>query len=490
MLLTTILLLCFLYTSSFLQHGIGPRVQLLYPLVNVGALRCKDQMAIADEIDGAQWTQEFIRTQFLKDYWQQKPLFIRNAIDVATIKVEGHDLEKLSLEEDVESRVIRLTERKIEKEYGPFEEDLYKDLRKSQKEEPWTVFVQEIDRHIPEVADIWQKYFDFIPSWRRDDIMISYATKDAGIGAHCDDYDVFLIQGRGMREWSIENSFISPSAETLRLVSGSDTKILKDFTPDQHWNLQPGDMLYLPPRVPHRGISLNDKCLTISIGFRAPALRSAITAFVHHVCQTRVGEKELYADPREDLKHPQNSSGFISTNARRSMQKSLRDILTAAIHDDQYFDEWLGSYLTIPLRMSLSAPSSFFLEDSPGNQDYKDANDFDEFDEDLPIAVRDKNYKVASMRMFEDTESVLRGFMERKIALRRAEGVKMAYAERNLFIDGEVFYLAENWGSLICDNRVLEYDDLFQQKMEQSSAFVRFFSSLVRSGYFYPVDVL
>ena len=116
MLLTTILLLWFPYTSSFLQHGIGPRTQFLYPLVKVGELRCKDQTTIADEIDGAQWTQEFIRTRFLKDYWQQKPLFIRNAIDVATIKVEGYDLEKLSLEEDVESRVIRLTERKIEKD--------------------------------------------------------------------------------------------------------------------------------------------------------------------------------------------------------------------------------------------------------------------------------------------------------------------------------------------------------------------------------------
>ena len=75
-----------------------------------------------------------------------------------------------------------------------------------------------MDRHIPAVADIWHKQFDFIPSWRRDDVMISYARAGAGIGAHIDDYDVFLIQSRGTREWSIENKFVSPDEERRRLV--------------------------------------------------------------------------------------------------------------------------------------------------------------------------------------------------------------------------------------------------------------------------------
>ena len=453
------------------------------------ALRCQslDQASIvAEEIDGKEWNQEFIKRRFLPEFWQQKPLFIRNAIDVASLGVDGYDLERLSQEEDVESRVIRLIKKSAEKEYGPFEENMYEQLRELQEIEPWTVFVQEIDRHIPIVADLWQRYFNFIPSWRRDDIMISYATKDAGIGAHCDDYDVFLIQGGGTREWSIENSYVSPNEEAERLMVNSDTKILKDFTAHQQWILQPGDMLYLPPRIPHRGISLDDECVTISMGFRTPALRSALTAFIHDVCQTRVGEKDLYTDPTADLNNPQNSSGLISINARRSMQAKLREILMKSINDDQYFDGWLGSYLTIPLRMSLSAPTAFFLKDQKMKND---KNDIDYFEQEPSIAISNKDYRVASMRLFQDTENVMREFMEKKITLRRTEGVKMAYIEQTLFIDGEIFHMGGNWGAVLCDKRVLEYGCILQQTMNQSNAFVRFFSSLVRSGYFYPVDV-
>ena len=396
-------------------------------------------------------------------------------------------MEKLSLEEDVESRVITLGKQETKKEYGPLDEELYEELRECQSEVPWTVFVQEIDRHIPVVANVWESHFNFIPSWRRDDIMISYATKNAGIGAHCDDYDVFLIQGRGTREWSIENSFLDPDEEALRLIPGSDVKILKNFTADQHWILQPGDMLYLPPRIPHKGVSLDDQCLTISMGFRAPALRSALTAFVHHVCQARVGEKQLYRDPREDLVDPQDSPGQISGNARQSMRTQLKQILTSAIDDDQCFDEWFGSYLTVPLRMSLSSPSAFFLKDQ---QNYYNKNAKEnEFVEDLPLAVRDEDYKMASSRLFDDTESVLSEFVAKKICLRRCEGIKIAYFGQTLFIDGETFHMAGKWGALFSDKRELTYDSLFQQNMEQSNAFVRFFSSLVRSGYFYPVDI-
>ena len=268
------------------------------------SLRCQSQdqaLIVAEEIEGKEWNQEFIKTRFLPEFWQQKPLFIRNAIDVASLGVDGCDLEHLSQEEDVESRVIRLIKKSAEKEYGPFEENIYKQLRELQEIEPWTVFVQEIDRHIPIVADLWQQHFNFIPSWRRDDIMISYATKDAGIGAHCDDYDVFLIQGGGTREWSIENSYVSPNEEADRLMVNSDTKILKDFTAHQQWILQPGDMLYLPPRIPHRGISLDDECVTISMGFRTPALRSAL--------KNRKGYSVRdFRDPKSQAKESDRSS--------------------------------------------------------------------------------------------------------------------------------------------------------------------------------------
>ena len=110
--------------------------------------------------------------------------------------------------------------------------------------------------------------------------MISYATVGGGIGAHVDNYDVFLIQGRGQREWSIENAFLTQEEELKREVKGAQTRLLEDFRADQKWLLAPGDMLYLPPRVPHMGVSCSSDCTTVSIGFRAPSYRSLMVAFV------------------------------------------------------------------------------------------------------------------------------------------------------------------------------------------------------------------
>jgi len=141
------------------------------------------------------------------------------------VTIEKRDILNLAQEEDVESRVVSYRAGVQEKEYGPFDGHFYKSLDSSAT--PWTVLVQEVDRHVPSMADLWKKEFDFIPAWRRDDIMVSFAKKNTGIGAHVDDYDVFLIQGRGSRRWSIENRFVTPEQEQARLISGADTKLLK-----------------------------------------------------------------------------------------------------------------------------------------------------------------------------------------------------------------------------------------------------------------------
>ena len=157
--------------------------------------------------------------------------------------ITPRDLKQLSYDDDVESRTVSNINGNWIKEYGAFPEGHFDTLNAS--EVPWTVLVQEVDRHIPRVADLWQKYFSFVPTWRRDDIMISYAPSNGGIGAHVDAYDVFLIQGRGTREWSIENKFISAEEEVARKVRNADTKLIRDFKRDQSWVLRTGDMLVL-----------------------------------------------------------------------------------------------------------------------------------------------------------------------------------------------------------------------------------------------------
>src|SRR5690606_36690626 len=86
------------------------------------------------------------------------------------------------------------------------------------------------------------------------------------VGAHTDQYDVFLLQAQGRRRWLTD---AGPDPR-LDFRDDVDIKLLREFTPSHDWVLEPGDMLYLPPGVPHHGIA-EDPCLTFSVGMRAPS---------------------------------------------------------------------------------------------------------------------------------------------------------------------------------------------------------------------------
>lgn len=225
--------------------------------------------AVAVETTG--WNNSFASGDFIQYFWQRRPLLIRNAFTNDKIKdvlqLDLEDLVTMSVDEDVESRIITQNNKgKYTLKHGHFDKREFQ-CRPNQN---WTIMFQEVDRHIPRTADIWEEYFSFIPSWRRDDIMISYSMPGGGIGAHVDNYDVFLIQGRsvnifppfvavsnifdsGQREWSIEHSFLSEREEKSREIPRAAVRLLRNFRSDQSWILSPGDMLYLPPRIPHRG---------------------------------------------------------------------------------------------------------------------------------------------------------------------------------------------------------------------------------------------
>ena len=395
------------------------------------------------------------------------------------------------------------------KEYGPFDRE-YLDsfLNKGN----WTILVQEVDRHIPRIADIWHKFFNVIPIWRRDDIMISYASPGGGIGAHVDNYDVFLIQGKGRREWAIENNFVSAEEEAIREIPNVDTRLLRDFKQDQKWVLESGDMLYLPPRIPHRGISLGDDCVTISLGFRAPSYRSIMTAFCEYVCEKIIPEKAFYADPNLEM---QESKALVSENSRNTISKSINKYINTVIEDKEKFDNWLGTYLTVPLRMQLRQPKPFFLEsyiqkmESKNNlvkgkefddddHNYDDDDDVDDDDDDdiLPYCVRSK-HSVASKRVFKDVEEIIVAVLEEKVNLRRLEGTRIAHISSlkssSLFIDGEIYSLpldSTYAGPLLSDNRIITANLLKNHvNKNKQSSFTRILSSLIRSGLFYPVDI-
>ncbi|CAM9240657.1 unnamed protein product, partial [Phaeothamnion confervicola] len=225
------------------------------------------------------WSDADVDT-FMRNYWQRKPLLIRQAFpgcsNGGTPLVSKEELLNLACAEDVESRIIQGFvappggEARWQLSSGPFEEADFS--RVFFGKVPWTLLVNEVNRHVPEASDLLQR-FAFLPSWRIDDLMVSYAPRGGGVGPHVDSYDVFLLQVAGTRQWSIETQAISTEAEVERLVPGIDVRILKGFQEDHTWTLNPGDMLYLPPRVPHHGVSLDDECITYSVGFRAPSHR-------------------------------------------------------------------------------------------------------------------------------------------------------------------------------------------------------------------------
>lgn len=220
--------------------------------------------------------------EFLAKYWQKKPLLIRDAFADIQSPITAEELAGLACEEHVNARLVieKHGSKPWELEFGPFEEERFSELPESN----WTLLVSDVEKHLPDTKSLI-KAFRFIPDWRIDDLMISYAPPGGSVGAHTDAYDVFLLQLSGQRLWKISENF---DEETL---SDTDLCILKNFTAEQELLLNPGDMLYLPPNVAHHGIALESKdtdgneihCMTASIGFRAPSLKAMTSDFVHYL---------------------------------------------------------------------------------------------------------------------------------------------------------------------------------------------------------------
>ena len=211
-------------------------------------------------------------TEFLSDYWQKKPVCIRNGVAFQEALIAVDELAGLALEPEVESRLI---ENKGDVKdwqviHGPLVEA---DFNK-ERDFPWTLLVQGVDCFVPQVHDFLAK-FRFVPSWRLDDIMISYATQGAGVGAHFDRYDVFLIQGQGQRQWQIGGTCNENSA----LMAHDQLCLLQNFDVHQEFILNPGDLLYIPPLIAHKGVAMSDACVTYSVGFRSPSYGDVLASF-------------------------------------------------------------------------------------------------------------------------------------------------------------------------------------------------------------------
>ena len=271
---------------------------------------------------------------FLRDYWQKRPLLIRNAFPGFESPISPDDLGALSLEATALSRLI-LWDRKKDRwtvETGPLPEDRFERV----PERDWTLLVQDVDKWDTEVRALVEA-FPFLPRWRIDDVMISFAVEGGSVGAHIDQYDVFLLQGLGHRHWQIDAN----PEQSVDFRDDAPIRLLKSFTPSHAWTLGPGDMLYLPPGLGHHGVAL-EPCLTFSLGMRAPAKAELIEDFALELA-SRAGEKERYADP--DLVVPTDAFE-IDAAAIARVKRTLGGMAGDSGDDHAMLCRWFGRFIT------------------------------------------------------------------------------------------------------------------------------------------------
>lgn len=268
--------------------------------------------------------------QFLNEYWQKKPLLVRNAMPEIMGLLEPEDVKELALEEDVSARLIR-QKNKNPNEWHVKSSPLTKgDFQKLPN--LWTILVQAVDHYSFDIAELWKK-FPFIPQWRRDDIMVSYAPKGGSVGKHFDFYDVFLVQGHGHRRWQLGQM----CDESTEFVADQPLKLLSQMSVNFDEVLAPGDLLYVPPGLAHYGVA-EDDCLTFSFGFRMPNLAEMTDRL-----SEQFAKNSVLTNPLVDMTRIKtNAIGEINNSEFSYLKTQLLDYLTQAPE----FDAAIMAYMS------------------------------------------------------------------------------------------------------------------------------------------------
>jgi 50S ribosomal protein L16 3-hydroxylase len=285
--------------------------------------------------------------QFLNEYWQQKPLLVRNAFPNWENPLLPDELAGLACEQDIESRVI--TGSRATNQWnvitGPFQDDSFTKLG----EQDWTLLVQATDQWVPEVEQLKQP-FRFIPDWRMDDVMTSFAAPNGSVGPHYDQYDVFLIQGDGQRRWRLGQHCDS----STELLANDEVKILKHFQGTEDWTLNPGDLLYVPPGLAHWGTAITP-CMTYSVGFRGPSHAELLVNYSDEVI-SRLDESMRYSDIGHTSQH---NPGEITAQSLSEIKTIINQLTT----NDDLLAEWFGRYVT-----ELKDDRQSYLDDEQAEQ--------------------------------------------------------------------------------------------------------------------------
>lgn len=292
--------------------------------------------------------------QFLAEYWQKKPLLVRNALPEIANILEPSDVMELALDENISARLIKQKDRDPNQWSVKSSPLLKADFQKMPK--LWTLLVQAVDHYSFDLAELWKK-FPFIPQWRRDDIMVSYAPKGGSVGKHFDFYDVFLVQGYGHRRWQLGQMC---DAET-EFVPGQPLKLLPEMDVNFDEVLAPGDLLYVPPGLSHYGVA-EDDCLTFSFGFRMPNISDMMDRV-----SDKFSDNQLLKNPLQDLIRNQISPiGQIT----QPELEYLKAELLAQLHNSTVLEDAIMSLMSEP-----KYPNNIPEAEEIGTGDLEDALD-------------------------------------------------------------------------------------------------------------------
>lgn len=381
-------------------------------------------------------------SQFLADYWQKKPLLIKNAIPDFQGLLSPEELAGLACEDEVQSRIVEQINGKWHASHGPFDDaDFAKLPEQPDPEHRWTLLVQSVNHFLPEASQLLQQ-FDFIPHARLDDLMVSYAPDGGGVGPHFDSYDVFLLQGQGKRLWRISEQ------TDLSLVEGAPLRILKNFDTAQEWLVETGDMLYLPPHLAHWGIAVSDgkvDCMTYSIGFRAPKNQELATEFLgfmqDKMNQDKITLAGIYQDADLALQdHPAEIGRAMIDKVANTLQKI----------------QWSNSDIADFLGTYLSEPKADIV-----------------FDPNKKIAMRTFNEKLAKHGITLDLKS------------------QMLFADDNFYLNGEAAeFTAESAVILrkLADCRQLKPVDFNQIKAIDEKLLLQLYDWYIAGYLYFDID--
>lgn len=279
---------------------------------------------------------------FLAEYWQKKPLFVPAAFNQLA-PLDPNELAGFALEDGIESRLIKESPNpsnafgsRWEITHGPLAEETFSQLPASH----WTLLVQAVDQLAPQINRLLHQ-FRFLPNWRIDDVMVSYAVDGGGVGPHFDYYDVFLLQAAGQRRWRIGDI----CTHNTPLQQDVDMKLLTSFDTRETYLSSPGDLLYIPPNVSHWGIAQGE-CMTYSVGFRAPSHAEMLEDFALHVASTLTNDQRF-----------EDAGRMVATHAGELTHTDVakvRDILLSKLQNTDFIADWFARFMTDPKRAPFS----------------------------------------------------------------------------------------------------------------------------------------